>query len=751
MPSKHPYEILIRFETPSSNRNGSQSSLSSSSYNTSCRFNEANIEKVQKRRSKTGCFNCRKIKKKCSETKPHCVRCQEKGLKCVWPASKNEKLPSDYVIMSDSSATFFAANENNNNNNNKSSSTKEQLPKNTDGLPPREETPEVVETFTNDNDVENNIKEWQYLRILDEFKFQSSMYTTTTTNYNTMIPGTPMSLTSFVNDQSMDFLAGFPDLFTGSKIESLDNNTNYQSLEEYESLPSTPLNSNNSNNLPLVPISTLNTKSQFMYACLHGFITAVAPQYTHPSLTTTATFTAIFNFPNSTSHTTANTSTASSSSTSSNSTNNNNSTMRILEQVAYACGAAFLSWNKEELTSIAFNLYEVAVNDLTVLIEGLTKRDFVQGSGEELVWICGASQMLCLCGKILGKCGEFSLVNLRNTYGVIKARLAEIENDRLKKQKQKSKKNSSSHNSSNAVGDGRNGLAAFDMLNMEIENECLGSQVSIFKDHHYHQSNSSSSSSAGSTRNQFERMFIESYIYNYSTTLITYVSFDKLSQLPTPFQVFKELRTFLKIPIFKCEVPWMNNPVLGAALDAFELIAKTSYLLRQLDNPLTVPMAEKLLDLASYSPSSIIPLEIKTQNEEKYINLKESVIMSDIALKCSKILLLKIIRFNEIQVYSPEIQKEVKSIINKFKSLSRGALVKRIGIWCLFITGLLCINFDERELVVRELVEVSCDTHSRHINQLVKVLRASWNANGTNAISGFSVLWDEEIMESLAL
>ncbi|KAH3674715.1 hypothetical protein WICPIJ_009503 [Wickerhamomyces pijperi] len=737
MPAKQPYEVLIKFDNTNSKLLG--------------RDGSAIKPKAEMRRSKTGCFNCRKIKKKCSETKPCCERCGIKGLQCIWPASKKEKLPANYVIMNqvNTSSTVGAASvpKETSSRSDQARAMTEQF----NTLHPliREETPNMESLVTDDTD--SNLKESQYLRILDEFKFQTNISTGSVAGNNPQDPvsaASPMSLSSLINDQSLDFLNIPSNIFVSSstkfdssinsnnnsifqdhannlkqqnvpKIQSLDSpGKNYQSLEEYESLPPTPINQ-------LTTKPSLNTKSQFMYACLHGFIRAVAPQHTHPSLTTTATFTPIFN-----------------------QANMNNT---ILEQVAYACGAAFLSWNKDDITSIAMDLYEAAYSELAVLIDtvNIMRRD-------ELIWVCGASQMLCLCGKIISKTGDYGLLNIRNTYKVIKSRLKMIEEE---KRKANSKKETSPRGrrtsgsssdfesprpSPGPISSSGGGSFALNMLNMEIENECLGSKITMFK-------GTDMDDDVALSRNQFERMFIESFIYNYCILLITVVKAEKFAQLPNPFQVFKELRTFLKIPIFKCEVAWMNNPVLGAASDAFELIGKTSYLLRQLDNPLTIPMAEKLLDIASFYPSSIIPLEIKAQSEETYINLKESVLMSDIALKCCKILLMKIINFDKIRVNSNEVQSEVRVIISKFKLMTRGALVKRIATWPLFITGLMCINSDEREFVVRELVDVGYDIHSRHLNQIVHVLRDSWSCTNEGGVTGFDVLWNEEIMESLTL
>lgn len=46
---------------------------------------------IRKTRSRTGCFTCRKRKKKCDELLyPTCQNCQEKNLACQWPLKKHE-------------------------------------------------------------------------------------------------------------------------------------------------------------------------------------------------------------------------------------------------------------------------------------------------------------------------------------------------------------------------------------------------------------------------------------------------------------------------------------------------------------------------------------------------------------------------------------------------------------------------------------------------------------------------------------
>lgn len=46
-------------------------------------------------RTKTGCFQCRKRRKKCDERKPYCTDCSKHNLKCVWPAPQTAIIRSE--------------------------------------------------------------------------------------------------------------------------------------------------------------------------------------------------------------------------------------------------------------------------------------------------------------------------------------------------------------------------------------------------------------------------------------------------------------------------------------------------------------------------------------------------------------------------------------------------------------------------------------------------------------------------------
>lgn len=49
--------------------------------------NEASPPSKKRKRSRTGCLNCRRRRKLCDERKPGCVRCERMGEQCTWPAA----------------------------------------------------------------------------------------------------------------------------------------------------------------------------------------------------------------------------------------------------------------------------------------------------------------------------------------------------------------------------------------------------------------------------------------------------------------------------------------------------------------------------------------------------------------------------------------------------------------------------------------------------------------------------------------
>ncbi|QPG73082.1 hypothetical protein FOA43_000387 [Brettanomyces nanus] len=61
-----------------------------------------------KTRTKTGCFTCRKRKKKCDECYPVCSGCARNFICCIWPENKGDSLPRDFRITSSTASDLQA-------------------------------------------------------------------------------------------------------------------------------------------------------------------------------------------------------------------------------------------------------------------------------------------------------------------------------------------------------------------------------------------------------------------------------------------------------------------------------------------------------------------------------------------------------------------------------------------------------------------------------------------------------------------
>ncbi|GMM47742.1 hypothetical protein DAPK24_043400 [Pichia kluyveri] len=62
--------------------------------------------RLPKVRTKTGCFTCRKRKKKCDENGPVCSGCSRNFLCCVWPTNPSETMPKNFQILPSSQDQF---------------------------------------------------------------------------------------------------------------------------------------------------------------------------------------------------------------------------------------------------------------------------------------------------------------------------------------------------------------------------------------------------------------------------------------------------------------------------------------------------------------------------------------------------------------------------------------------------------------------------------------------------------------------
>lgn len=224
-----------------------------------------------------------------------------------------------------------------------------------------------------------------------------------------------------------------------------------------------------------------------------------------------------------------------------------------------------------------------------------------------------------------------------------------------------------------------------------------------------------------------DRMLIESFMYNYTVSLL--VARD-LSKLPSPFSKnFYELTKLLKSPLFDgCDVNWINNPILGSSVEAFEMLAKVSYLSR-LRLPLRetewIERGKRLLEECLYYTPPSLPAEVKN-DPKKYATYRPSLLCGSIISKACYLLLSKILRFTEFQLEDFEIQGVVKYTIKSLCNVEKGSPLLCILLWSLLIIGAFTIDEEDR-LIIKEYLRSASETiHSYGALKIADFLDLIW-------------------------
>lgn len=393
-----------------------------------------------------------------------------------------------------------------------------------------------------------------------------------------------------------------------------------------------------------------------LYACVHRFIPNLGPQDTHPMLTTNATF-----IPQ---------------------VENN----LIMKEIFLCCGAAYLEWyDRARFSRLSDYLYESS----EALIKKYLSENGMQGVE---LWLLASFQLLCLRNKhtfsgSVDKCVNClsnSYLMIKNTYYVNKSG---SDADCAKTEK-------------NIV------LPGLQNLTYEIENDFMGdSKLNKLKDELVLQPH--------------ERMYIESFIYNYSVAILFATD---ISRLPNPFSVFKELSHVLKCPIYHCQFEWMNNPVLGSALDAFEILAKASFIAR-LPMPLDhgsvwYQKAQQLQTMCNFYTSPVLPPQLKAYDSKRYESAKLSSLVGKIVTKSCFLLVSKALHYESFDVRDVSIQKNIRDVFGAFSEIPRENRIWGILAWSLVIMGSFATTFRDRDAVLRYLLNIG---ERFHLQSTIKI------------------------------
>lgn len=222
-----------------------------------------------------------------------------------------------------------------------------------------------------------------------------------------------------------------------------------------------------------------------------------------------------------------------------------------------------------------------------------------------------------------------------------------------------------------------------------------------------------------------ERMFVESFIYHYSISIL-YAR--DISSLPSPFKIFKELNKALKCPVYNCDniVGWMKNPLLGSCLDVFEIIAKISFIAR-----FTMPLSKDWLMIAVKLRNICFqykhPVAEQPMTEVEWFNFRVNSMVGLLTAKSCYLFASKIIDYETFDVHSPHVKEFLKEIIGHYKEIPERHQVWGILPWAMLISGAFCTNPDDQDFILQRINQMAERAHSYAGIKMAHFLHEIWN------------------------
>lgn len=598
------------------------------------------IDRTVSRRTKFGCFCCRKRKIKCDGQRPQCQNCIRSSYVCVWPQGtgslphgsnfKPKKLPNRRLRFVGINCTTVR--------------------KSKKHLTIRVET-------------ESNKKQRKPFDLISSSK---------------CYPGT---------------------IKAGRENEILEDCLFRRYLEEVsiESNPiATPLNGYSS----WIPGFQMSPQDAFFYnAFVRGFMVSVSPQLAHKSLQPGAIF-----IPPGWQN-------------------------PILMSVFYACGAAFLCGNVgKDMNEVAEQKYEECLNIMGNFID----HESIVGNEH---WLLVALLCFCLREKYHGEDATLNTCHLvaaleiirlwqgrkRKDVGFLTELGPRLPAEQLLILEEKNLKRVKEDSSHSIIQRSRlkNATMFHNLLRkLRPQFEKAASETSLMPK----RVSPAEICTGKVTMNEIafkllpstncveacDRTLIESFLYNYSINLFI-CNEDAIDYLASPFEVFPAFRDLLSMPIYDCAVPWMNNPVMGASLTAFEIAGKTNWL--GLQYPLNANnrrIAVSLMKSAKYYAHPILPPDVKAREPVNVQRrLMESCYVGDMVARASFIYLKKMLN-PELNEHDREVMEAVERFNSDLYELTLHSQVSAIASWPFAIVGSAAIK-KEHQIYIRWRAQNFCD------------------------------------------
>lgn len=504
---------------------------------------------------------------------------------------------------------------------------------------------------------------------------------------------------SFVSSKLDESLSQKQDDFTSNnqlvhvpnKKKQKDDDVLFRDYLKYLGEKSLPFKNNELSNLNMS-----SCELRYFDAFLNGFMVAVSPQLAHEKLQPISVILprGIFN-----------------------------STLR---DVFYACGATYLSWNRKELKSDAEIQFKNCMNSIKYLINNNNDLH----NNEDLLLIITTS----FCLRERYQCEDnnrnslFIIASLRIIYYLIE-RKTRSNNDSTKfkyfdQENLKSELNEIFDYLSTTdkmVNFSKLSFTSVKSIDDAVDNTIVNKELST-KDDLVSQITLSSNGEIS----PFERTMVESFIYNYCINLLS-VDKNMIKYIESPFQVFQDMAPFLTHQIYDTPVKWMNNPIMGASLPAFELVAKSNWL--RLKFPLNdkyFTIAKNLQKIAKFYTAPFLPGDVKFNQPKQIQNkLLESCYIGSLTAKACYILLTKLL-YPNYAIASLDINEALDLFYKNLKKINLRSQAGALCLWPFVIAGLATSNLDDRKYLLYRIDETTELKKSEAMIRLKNFLLFHW-------------------------
>lgn len=233
----------------------------------------------------------------------------------------------------------------------------------------------------------------------------------------------------------------------------------------------------------------------------------------------------------------------------------------------------------------------------------------------------------------------------------------------------------------------------------------------------------------------FERTLLETFIFNYSGTLLI-IDKSLVGCLTSPFELFDLIAPLLFVPIYKCAVPWMNNPTAGAALPMIELQAKVIWLSfkEKLDQK-DLKIVHTIQKLAQYYTRPILPDEVwRSYPKNVSKKLAESCYVSEIVAKGVYLFSMKILD-RSLSEGDDKVQEIVDSMFKILDRISMHSQTSVIAKWAFLVIGCAIVSEEHKVKLKKRLIGFVEALKTGSLRTSLIFLEAVWKDGvGLNAL-----------------